>query len=106
MLRSYRSATRYGAGSYKAWHAWALLNFNLLMHATQHGEAADRVTEAQLQHVVSALRGFCRSISLCRGMDHSLQDLLRLLTLWFTYGGEPRVETTLLEGFNSVDIDM
>ena len=34
------------------------------------------------------------------------QDLLRLLTLWFRYGGEARVEAALLEGFDAVDIDM
>jgi FKBP12-rapamycin complex-associated protein len=60
--------------------------------------------ERVLNHVVSALRGFFRSITL--GSAESIQDLLRLLTLWFRYGGEPAVEQAVLEGFDAVDIDM
>ena len=62
--------------------------------------------ERRLGHVVSALVGFFRSISLGRGREPCLQDLLRLLTLWFRYGSDPHVEATLLEGFECVDIDM
>ena len=35
----------------------------------------------------------------------SLQDLLRLLTLWFNYGAAPDVEAALQEGFSHVSID-
>ena len=66
----------------------------------------DKLHERRLGHVVSALAGFFRSISLGRGREPCLQDLLRLLTLWFRYGSEPRVEVSLLEGFECVDIDM
>ena len=51
-----------------------------------------------------ALQGFFRSITL--GSSDSIQDLLRLLTLWFRYGGEPLVEQALLDGFDAVMIDM
>ena len=68
--------------------------------------SAARPSAETLQHVVLALKGFFRSISLGRGREHSLQDLLWLLTLWFRYGGEAGVEAALLEGFDAVDIDM
>ena len=61
-------------------------------------------SERVLAHVVAALHGFFRSITL--GSSDSIQDLLRLLTLWFRYGGEPEVEQALLDGFDTVDIDM
>lgn len=35
----------------------------------------------------------------------SLQDILRLLTLWFNYGHAPDVEAALQEGFAHVSID-
>jgi FKBP12-rapamycin complex-associated protein len=35
----------------------------------------------------------------------NLQDVLRLLTLWFTWGSAPDVETALNEGFGLVSID-
>ena len=38
--------------------------------------------------------------------DSLQQDLLRLLTLWFRFGGQSHVETTLREGFDLVDINM
>ena len=46
--------------------------------------------ERELRHVVCALQGFFRSITL--GSTDSIQDLLRLLTLWFRYGHELKVE--------------
>ncbi len=35
----------------------------------------------------------------------NLQDILRLLTLWFNYGAAPDVEAALQEGFSHVSID-
>jgi FKBP12-rapamycin complex-associated protein len=34
-----------------------------------------------------------------------LQDILRLLTLWFNHGSAPDVEAALQEGFGHVSID-
>lgn len=35
----------------------------------------------------------------------NLQDILRLLTLWFNHGRSPEVEAALQEGFSVVSID-
>ena len=35
----------------------------------------------------------------------NLQDILRLLTLWFSHGNSPDVEAALKEGFGNVSID-
>lgn len=34
-----------------------------------------------------------------------LQDILRLLTLWFSHGNNPDVEAALKDGFGQVSID-
>lgn len=34
-----------------------------------------------------------------------MQDILRLLTLWFQHGAKREVETALLDGFNTISID-
>jgi hypothetical protein len=47
--------------------------------------------------------GFFRSISLSLG--NSLQDTLRLLTLWFKYGHDTAVDRAMTEGFGDVSID-
>ncbi len=57
------------------------------------------------QHVVPAVDGFFKSISLAG--THSLQDVLRLLTLWFNQGGNEHyvVNQALSKGFNTTAID-
>jgi len=47
--------------------------------------------------------GFFRSIALSSG--NSLQDTLRLLTLWFKYGYDSNVDHAMTEGFGDVSID-
>lgn len=47
--------------------------------------------------------GFFRSIAL-KG-DNSLQDTLRLLTLWFKFGAHDDVYSVLAEGFGTVSVD-
>lgn len=49
------------------------------------------------------MQGFFRSIALSHG--NSLQDTLRLLTLWFNYGHWPEVCDALVEGIKSIQID-
>ncbi len=55
------------------------------------------------QHLKPAVQGFFRSIAL--GQERSLQDILRLLTLWFKHGARPEVELALVDGFNTISID-
>ena len=40
-----------------------------------------------------------------RGNSLTLQDILRLLTLWFSHGSNPDVQSALQEGFGHVSID-
>lgn len=54
-------------------------------------------------HVVQAVEGFFRSISL-RNED-ALQDTLRLLTLWFKYGAHDEVSHAMASGFSTVEVD-
>ncbi|KAG9238765.1 armadillo-type protein [Amylocarpus encephaloides] len=104
ILASYRAATHYNPNWYKAWHAWALANFEIVQAL---GPRADREVSVPpnilIDHVVPAVRGFFKSISLSKGS--SLQDTLRLLTLWFAHGGSPEVNTAVTEGFASVSVD-
>lgn len=59
-------------------------------------EEATAQAQQLVQHVVPAVQGFFRAISLRSAINaNSLQDTLRLLTLWFEYGGEPRVQKAL-----------
>jgi len=55
------------------------------------------------QYAVPAVQGFFRSISLIKG--NSLQDTLRLLTLWFDYGNHAEVYEALLSGMKLIEIN-
>lgn len=105
VLHSYHSATQYNNDSYKAWHAWALANFKVVSaHSSQPSRETPSVPHRVVaDHVIPAIRGFFRSISL--SSTSALQDTLRLLTLWFTYGGDPDVSSVVTEGFASVSVD-
>jgi FKBP12-rapamycin complex-associated protein len=106
ILTSYQAATQYNESWYKAWHAYALANFEVVTSMASHNDQ-DKVRnlpEHVIQnHVVPAVAGFFRSIALSK--TSSLQDTLRLLTLWFAHGGHSEVNQVVIEGFASVSID-
>ena len=55
-------------------------------------------------YIIPAVHGFLRSIALSPG--NSLQDTLRLLTLWFTYGYQAGVSNAISQGLHQVNIDV
>ncbi len=105
VLASYRAATHFHPSWYKAWHAWALANFEIVQAISQRPdrEMAIIPPSIMIEHVVPAVRGFFKSIALSQGS--SLQDTLRLLTLWFAHGGSTEVNAAVTEGFASVSVD-
>jgi phosphatidylinositol kinase/protein kinase (PI-3 family) len=116
VLTSFGTATKHSRHWAKAWHNWALFNATAMEHyqrlATQQlnvNEERDALKAAATRHVAPAVSGFFRSIALGgstpRDMGGALQDILRLLTLWFNYGHLPEVEAALVEGFGHVSIN-
>lgn len=105
ILRCYSQATKYNTRWYKAWHAWALANFEVVQALSAKGENGSSRIDHQVvtDHVVPAVCGFFESISLSQGS--SLQDTLRLLTLWLTHGGYSEVNSAVTEGFTRVSVD-
>ncbi|KAI1004105.1 Serine/threonine-protein kinase [Podosphaera aphanis] len=106
ILNSYRAAANFSPSWYKAWHSWALANFEIVQALSKQGEQEREVSLPQnviIDYVVPAIHGFFKSIALSQGS--SLQDTLRLLTLWFGHGGSPEVNLAVTEGFGSVSVD-
>ncbi len=115
----YQYATEHDSTWYKAWHSWAVHNFEAVLFykhqqtpkkggpgveaASQERETRPRVNYISL-YAVPALRGFVRSITLS-SKDSSLQDTLRLLTLLFDYGHQADVYEALHDGLRTVAID-
>jgi serine/threonine-protein kinase mTOR len=105
ILESYSAATHFNRDWYKAWHAWALANFEVVTALVPTGdrENTQLPKDIVVSHVIPAIKGFFKSISLSSGS--SLQDTLRLLTLWFAHGGDNDVNNAVSEGFSTVSID-
>ncbi|XP_046989267.1 serine/threonine-protein kinase mTOR isoform X1 [Schistocerca americana] len=116
VLNYYASATEHDPNWYKAWHAWAYMNYETVLFYTQQQKQGGIVEDESVarnsglqasdyitQFTVPAVEGFFRSIALSHGS--SLQDTLRLLTLWFDYGQCNEVYEALVEGIRTIDID-
>ncbi|CCJ30549.1 unnamed protein product [Pneumocystis jirovecii] len=101
ILQSYKLATQFDPDCYKAWHAWALANFEAVSFYEKKNK--NLPSEVYNDHILPAIKGFFRSIAL--SSRNSLQDTLRLLNLWFKFGNHAQVGAAILEGFTSVTID-
>ncbi|XP_059653076.1 serine/threonine-protein kinase TOR-like isoform X1 [Cornus florida] len=103
ILDAFSNATHYAPEWGKAWHTWALFNTAVMSHYTLRG-----FPTVAAQFVVAAVTGYFHSIACAahaKGVDDSLQDILRLLTLWFNLGATAEVQMALQKGFAHVNID-
>ncbi|KAH0977767.1 hypothetical protein GBA52_027486, partial [Prunus armeniaca] len=103
ILAAFRNATQYANKWAKAWHTWALFNTAVMSLYTVRGYAS-----VASQFVVAAVTGYFHSIACSantKGVDDSLQDILRLLTLWFNHGATAEVQMALQTGFAHVNIN-
>ncbi|KAN0137000.1 atypical/PIKK/FRAP protein kinase [Lactarius tabidus] len=105
ILHSYLLATHFDPNWYKAWHTWALANFEVVNHLLNQAEvkAADVMGTTLVPHIIPAVQGFFRSIAL--RSENALQDTLRLLTLWFKFGAHDEVSHAIANGFSTVEVD-
>ncbi|XP_052193242.1 serine/threonine-protein kinase TOR isoform X2 [Diospyros lotus] len=103
ILNAFRNATHCASKWGKAWHKWALFNTAVMSHYTVRG-----FPSVAAEFVVAAVTGYFHSIACAansKGVDDSLQDILRLLTLWFNHGATAEVQMALRNGFLHVNIN-
>ncbi|TID15752.1 hypothetical protein CANINC_004281 [Pichia inconspicua] len=123
ILGSFLLATHFDSKWYKAWHNWALANFEVISPQSRHLEKYSLSNSSNanissqigiqgknifdmnliLRYVVPAVKGFFHSIALSH--SNPLQDTLRLLTLWLDYGGVEQVANALQDGIQMIRID-
>ncbi|XP_035228341.1 serine/threonine-protein kinase mTOR-like [Stegodyphus dumicola] len=133
ILQFYSQAMEKDKNWYKVAHAWAYMNYEAALFY-KHKEQQKHLLENQVSsegsesstpkqkdtfslgsikiissseyvrlYAVPAVRGFFQSIALSHGS--SLQDTLRVLTLWFDYGHTPEVNKAVTEGLKTVSIE-
>ena len=100
-------ATRLDDQSYWAWHDLTLMHYEVV----QHGEQQEEKREEE-QHMVASVEAFCKSLAVQVPVEEKekskaskLQDILRLLHLWFNYGHLAAVGAALRRGFDTLSVD-
>ncbi|WAR26259.1 MTOR-like protein [Mya arenaria] len=116
ILEYFSLATEHNKNWHKAWHQWALMNYEAVLFYKQKDLGSSQNQEINLpitprpdtisakihKYCVPAVVGFFKSINLSN--QNSLQDTLRLLTLWFDYGQWPEVHEALIDGIKAIKI--
>ncbi|KAJ2369960.1 phosphatidylinositol kinase- protein kinase tor1 [Coemansia sp. RSA 2607] len=103
ILESNRAATVLDHMSYKAWHNLAVRHYTESQrYDAEHTSTSKDVVE---KHAVPAVHGFIRAIQLSMGHT-SLQDMLRLLTVWFNYAQFDQVVQAVQSELKSISLRM
>lgn len=66
VLLAYKKATASKADDYRAWHAWALMNFRLAQSYSEGSVARPKASSSQnstKNHVLAAVHGFVKAVS-------------------------------------------
>uniref|UniRef100_H2Y9G9 non-specific serine/threonine protein kinase n=1 Tax=Ciona savignyi TaxID=51511 RepID=H2Y9G9_CIOSA len=146
IINFHKLSTEHDRSWYKAWHSWAVINFECVLFYKNKLDEADepkalrdipdymqkggqvsrttavknqiqkiQMMEARnkskslilrnsiLKYAIPSVQGFFHSIALSHG--NSLQDTLRVLTLWFEYGHHHSLHDVLVEGIKSIKIE-
>ena len=160
IMKNYEYAWTYDETNYKAWNAYAVLNYDVVNYFKQRMQDSSNKDQQQRQQTsssptvagtcplsspsrqqqqqqqqtssspqqqpqpqnspdtlddplgakvitwtVPAVKGLFRSIVLSKA-KHCLQNTLRLLTLWFEYGQHREVNEAIIEGIQSVPVEV
>lgn len=100
ILMSFERSTEFDPSWYKSWHSWGMMNSEVVRYHQKQGQNAANLST----YIVSAVNSFFKSIRLSLEFTFSIQDILRLLTLWFDYAAIPQVEEALRSGFEETSI--
>ena len=110
VLSAFKRATMLKGCGYRAWHAWALLNFRLaLQYSDDDNIISNNQRNARVlrNHVVAAINGFVNAISLgtVRWSASVQQDLLNFLTCLFKFGNLQDVALFINQCIGSIAIE-
>ncbi|EMS15353.1 FKBP12-rapamycin complex-associated protein [Entamoeba histolytica HM-3:IMSS] len=102
ILMYYHSTIQYDPESYKYWHHWALINFEIVSYI----ELDENYNEETLvDYLKVSIEAFVKSLILTKN-NQTLQDTLRLLTILFKYGKYQEVEEAIVEGIRALPVDI
>ena len=112
-LSTYKRATMLDDCGYRAWHAWALLNFRIALQKQERSDSLNgrpplvNGDRSLRNHLVASVHGFVNAINIgSRKWSASVQqDLLNMLTCLFKYGKVQDIANVINECIGSVAIE-
>ena len=100
-------STKYNANNYKAWHHYAMLNYKFYENNNINISSNSNSTSSNnIQFASNAIKGFTNSV--CIGgtnISKTLQDLLRVIDLWFQVGTNDEVNANIMNAFKLISIE-
>ena len=91
LLDHYLTAVSYDQQWHKAWHGLALAN-QAMITSFEHNRSLEARPRSN-PYIIPSIQSLFKAIALSANRRNgALQDTLRLLTLWFKFGGLPRGE--------------
>ena len=113
VLQCVEQAKQCNPHSHEAWQKWGLINFEAISLYERKLSASPPAEQAKIQdqialHANNALEGFIHSVATdsqsVSGLK--LQDILRLITLWFKHGGNEVIYAKLKQSFDMINVDV
>ena len=102
ILQYYRRTIQYDMDSFKHWHRWALVNFEVVSYIEMD---ENRDMETLVDYLRVSIEAFVKSLILTKN-SQTLQDTLRLLTILFKYGSCQEVEEAIVDGIRALPVDI
>lgn len=105
ILENLQLSTKYDSKNYKAWHNYGLLNykyFDYLLNSQMENKNSNNL----IYYACNSLNGFINSV--CIGganISKTLQDLLRLIDVWFLMGDKAEIDKLIDIAINKIDLD-
>ena len=86
--------------NYKAWHQAALLNYKFVELEV------DLEKEQKVKYAENAIKGFTKSVVIAgKNFTKTLQDLLRLIDIWFQVGQEETINKLMCECIEGIQLE-
>ena len=94
-------STQYDKNNYKAWHNLGLLNYKYF-EVLKSSEKNETI----LNYAFNSILGFTKSVCIGgKNISKTLQDILRIIDVWFIMGQEETIDKLVFKSFDTIDID-
>ena len=98
-------STKYDMKNYKSWHNYALVNYKYF-DSLFSSDKENKNSQTLLKYATNAISGFTHSVCIGgKNISKTLQDLLRLIDVWFIMGEKEEIDKLLNKSFEMIDLD-